>query len=435
MSKIETIVAREIFDSRGNPTVEVDTYLDNGILGRAAVPSGASTGAREALELRDGDETRFFGKGVLKAVSNITEKITPELISMDIADQFAIEKKILELDGTEDKSNLGANAILGVSLSVARAAANDMNVPLYQYISKLYGEEPKVLPVPMMNVLNGGEHADNNIDFQEFMIVPIGAASFSNAMAMASTIFQKLKSIVGGIPDNTSIGIGDEGGFAPMISGAKDAVSIIKETLKLIIRAIEEAGYKPGEDVCIALDPASSEFFKDGAYVLASEKFTPSDMVAMYSELVKEFPINSIEDGMAEDDIEGWKLLTKELGSKVQLVGDDLFVTNIKILQEGVNNGLGNSILIKLNQIGSLTESLDTIQFAKKNNYTTVISHRSGETEDTTIADLAVGCNAGQIKTGSMARADRVAKYNQLLRIEESLGDKAEYPGAKAFMC
>lgn len=433
MGKIKRLIAREIFDSRGNPTIEVDTILDNGILGRAAVPSGASTGTREALELRDGDKSRFSGKGVQNAVTNIMKTIAPKIVSMDVTEQADIDKKMIALDGSEDKHNLGANAILGVSLSVAKTAAHVLNMPLYEYIGRLYGEEPKTLPVPMMNVLNGGRHADNNIDFQEFMIVPVGAESFSDALMMASAIFRKLRSIVGEIRRNTSVGIGDEGGFAPVIGGANDAVSIIKETLKLIIRAIEKSGYKPGQDVCIALDPASSEFFKDGVYILASERFTAKDMVYIYTELVKEFPIKSIEDGMAENDVDGWKLLTQTLGNKVQLVGDDLFVTNIKILEDGIKNGLGNSILIKPNQIGSLTESLETIKFAKKYNYNSVISHRSGETEDTTIADLAVGCNAGQIKTGSMARSDRVAKYNQLLRIEEHLGEKAEYLGAKAF--
>lgn len=433
MGKIKRLIAREIFDSRGNPTIEVDTILDNGILGRAAVPSGASTGTREALELRDGDKSRFSGKGVQNAVTNIMKTIAPKIVSMDVTEQADIDKKMIALDGSEDKHNLGANAILGVSLSVAKTAAHVLNMPLYEYIGRLYGEEPKTLPVPMMNVLNGGRHADNNIDFQEFMIVPVGAESFSDALMMASAIFRKLRSIVGEIRRNTSVGIGDEGGFAPVIGGANDAVSIIKETLKLIIRAIEKSGYRPGQDVCIALDPASSEFFKDGVYILASERFTAKDMVYIYTELVKEFPIKSIEDGMAENDVDGWKLLTQTLGNKVQLVGDDLFVTNIKILEDGIKNGLGNSILIKPNQIGSLTESLETIKFAKKYNYNSVISHRSGETEDTTIADLAVGCNAGQIKTGSMARSDRVAKYNQLLRIEEHLGEKAEYLGAKAF--
>ena len=434
MSKIKKIIAREIFDSRGNPTVEVDTFLDNGILGRAAVPSGASTGTREALELRDGDKVRFSGKGVQNAVSNIVNKIAPKIKSMEVTDQVAIDKKMLDIDGSDDKHNLGANSILGVSLSVAKAASSDLHIPLNQYIGKLCGEEPRVLPVPMMNVLNGGEHADNNIDFQEFMIIPVGAYNFSMAIMMASVIFRNLRSIVGSISENTSVGIGDEGGFAPMINaGSNDAVSIIKETLKLIIKAIEKSGYKPGEDVSIALDPASSEFFKDGSYVMSNEKFTSKDMVDIYSELVKTFPIISIEDGMAENDSDGWKLLTKTLGESVQLVGDDLFVTNIKILENGVKNGLGNSVLVKVNQIGSLTESLETIKFAKQNNYSTVISHRSGETEDTTIADLAVGCNAGQIKTGSMARSDRVAKYNQLLRIEEYLSDKAEFPGIKAF--
>ncbi len=433
MSKIKSINAREILDSRGNPTVEVDVVLSNGIVGTAAVPSGASTGTREALELRDGDSKRYLGKGVQNAVANIKKTIKPGVVSMEASDQEGIDNKMIELDGTDDKHQLGANAILGVSLAVAKAAAQDQKIPLYEHISNLYGATPTVLPVPMMNVLNGGEHADNNIDFQEFMIIPIGPNSFQSAMVMASNIFQSLNKIVPRISNNVAVGIGDEGGFAPMMKSGKGAVSIIRQALKLITYAIEQAEYTPGEDVAIALDPASSEFYKDGSYVMASEKFTSAEMVDIYAALVSEFPIKSIEDGMAEDDKEGWKLLTDKLGSSVQLVGDDLFVTNMKILQEGIDNGIANSILVKVNQIGSLTESIDTIKLAKKNKYTAVISHRSGETEDTTIADLAVGCNAGQIKTGSMARSDRVAKYNQLLRINEKLAGNATYPGAKVF--
>lgn len=435
MNKINKLLAREILDSRGNPTVEVDIILEGGIIARASVPSGASTGTREALELRDGDKNRFLGKGVKKAVSNVIDVIASEIASMDVLDQYGIDKKMIALDGSEDKHNLGANAILGVSLAVAKAAAIYLHMPLYEYIARLYGEgiQPDVMPVPMMNVLNGGAHADNNIDFQEFMIIPVGAKRFSEAMTMASKIFHKLNNIVNNIKDNRSVGIGDEGGFAPVISWVNDAVSIVKETLKIIMQAIEKAGYTPGNDVAIALDPASSEFYKDGLYTLASEQFTPKEMVDLYGDLIKEFPIRSIEDGMAESDVEGWRLLTQRLGKDVQLVGDDLFVTNMKILQDGINKGMANAILIKVNQIGSLTETFDTIRLAKKNRYNAVISHRSGETEDTTIADLAVGCNTGQIKTGSMSRSDRIAKYNQLLRIEECLGKKAKYPGARVF--
>ncbi len=433
MAEIKNITAREIIDSRGNPTVEVDVLLRSGVVSRAAVPSGASTGSREALELRDADNSRFLGKGVKKAVSNIKKVIAPKLIKMNCCDQVAIDKKMIGLDGTEDKHKLGANAILGVSLAVAKAAAIESKLPLYSYIGKLYGVDPAILPVPMMNVLNGGEHADNNIDFQEFMIMPLSAGSFKEAMVMSANIFYNLSLIVSHLPNNTSFGVGDEGGFAPMISNVNSAVSIIKVTLKLIVKAIEKASYVPGKDVAIALDPASSEFFKDGIYTMAGEEFKPNEMVDLYAELVKEFPIKSIEDGMAEDDKEGWKLLTEKIGADVQLVGDDLFVTNMKILQDGIDNGIANSILVKVNQIGSLPESLETVKLAKENKYNAVISHRSGETEDTTIAHIAVGCNAGQIKTGSMARADRVAKYNELLRIGESLGKKGVYPGSKIF--
>lgn len=433
MGKILKIRARDILDSRGNPTVEVDVVLDNGVVSTASVPSGASTGSREALELRDGDKLRYSGKGVDKAVFNIKEKIAPKLVKMDIGDQEAIDKKMIALDGTEDKHNLGANAILGVSIAVAKAAAIDMKMPLYRYLGKLYGVEPKVLPVPMINVLNGGAHADNNIDFQEFMIMPVSAGNFREAMNMASSIFHQLNLIVSAMPRNISFGVGDEGGFAPIISGVKGAVAIIKETLNLIMTAIKNAGFVPGEDVVIALDPASSEFYNDGIYTLNGEKFTSEAMVDLYTGLVNEFPIKSIEDGMAENDKDGWKLLTQKIGDSIQLVGDDLFVTNIKILQDGIDNGLGNAILVKVNQIGSLSESIAAIKLAGENNYKSIISHRSGETEDTTIADLAVGCNAGQIKTGSMARADRVAKYNQLLRIEGDLQKNATYLGENCF--
>lgn len=433
MSKIRKLAAREIYDSRGNPTIEVDTFLESGSMGRASVPSGVSTGTREALELRDGDMERFFGKGVLGAVSHITKKIAPLITSMDVTDQSAIDRKMVELDGSGDKRNLGANAILGVSLSVARAAADDLKMPLVNYIGKLYGEEPNVMPVPMINVLNGGKHADNNICFQEFMIVPVSAVSFTDAMKMAAKVCQSLQSIVDYIPGNTSVGIGDDGGVAPVIRNANNDVAVINEALKLIIVAIERSGLKPQEDICIALDPASGEFFKDGLYALGAEMLTSEDMVTLYYELVKKFPIISIEDGMAEGDPDGWFRLTQELGNTVQLVGDALFVTNINVLRDGVSRGLGNAILIKANQIGSMTETLETIKFAKQRHYSTVISRRSGETEDSTIADLAVGCNAGQIKAGGMARSDRIAKYNQLVRIEEALGAEAKYSGNRVF--
>jgi enolase len=423
MSAIDMIVGREIVDSRGNPTVEVDVILDNGVTGRAAVPSGASTGIYEALELRDGDKGRYMGKGVRKAVDNINDVIAPELEGYDSLDQRFIDLTMLDLDGTENKSKLGANAILGVSLAVAKAAANFLEIPLYRYIG---GTDAHVLPVPMMNILNGGVHADNNVDFQEFMAMPAGAKSFGEALRMGAEVFHNLKKVLKAKKLNTSVG--DEGGFAPDLSSNEEAI-------KMIVMAIEEAGYVPGVDVFIALDPASSEFYEDGKYVLKGEgrSLTPSEMAGYYAELAGKYPVISIEDGMSQDDWDGWKELTQKIGDKVQIVGDDLFVTNEKRLATGINTQTANSILIKLNQIGSLTETLGTIEMAKNANYTTVISHRSGETEDSTIADLAVAVNAGQIKTGAPSRSDRVAKYNQLLRIEEQLGVAAAYRGLGAF--
>lgn len=422
MSVIDRIIGREILDSRGNPTVEVDVILEDGTMGRAAVPSGASTGIYEALELRDADPGRYLGKGVSKAVDNVNNIIAPELVGMDVLEQRLIDMEMLALDGTENKSRLGANAILGVSLAVAKAAANYLDMPLYRYIG---GTNARMLPVPMMNILNGGVHADNNIDFQEFMIMPIGAESFKEALRMGAEVYHNLKKVLKAKKLNTSVG--DEGGFAPNLASNEDAI-------KVIISAIEEAGYIPGKEIYLALDPASSEFFKDGKYVLEGEgrSLTPSEMVNYYAELTERYPIISIEDGMSQDDWDGWKELTEKIGHRVQVVGDDLFVTNVKRLETGIKSGTANSILVKLNQIGSLTETLDTIEMAQKANYTTVISHRSGETCDTTIADLAVATGAGQIKTGAPARSDRVAKYNQLLRIEEALGPASEYPGLRA---
>ncbi len=421
MSTIADIYAREILDSRGNPTVEVDVWLEDGAFGRAAVPSGASTGEHEAVELRDGDPQRYNGKGVSKAVNNVFLKIADELIGMDATDQLQIDRTLLELDGTENKSKLGANAILAVSLAVAKAAAESVGLPLYNYIG---GTNAKTLPVPMMNILNGGKHADNNVDLQEFMIMPVKAPSFKEALRMGVEVFHALKKVLKDIGYNTAVG--DEGGFAPDLKSNEEA-------LELILQAIEKAGYRAGEDIYLALDPASSEFYqKDrGLYFLKSEKkeLSPGEMVDYYVNLVNKYPIISIEDGMAEDDWDGWKILTQKLGDRIQLVGDDLFVTNTKRLQRGIELGVANSILIKVNQIGTLTETLDAIQLAHRHRYTTVISHRSGETEDTTIADLAVATNAGQIKTGSASRTDRIAKYNQLLRIEELLGEDALYAG------
>ena len=423
---INEVHGREIIDSRGNPTVEVEVTLDNGVTGRAAVPSGASTGTREALEMRDGDKERFLGKGVLKAVQNVNEEIAEEIIGMDARNQVAVDTAMLELDGTDTKSKLGANAILGVSLAVAKAAAATCGVPLYQYIG---GVNAKVLPVPMLNILNGGAHADNNVDPQEFMIMPVGAPSFREALRWSAEIFHNLKSVLK--QKGYSTAVGDEGGFAPNLKSNEEAVEVILE-------GIQRAGYKPGEQIYLALDPASSEFYDEAKkkYIFkksdGSEK-SAEEMVDFWADWVEKYPIISIEDGMAEQDWDGWKLMTERLASKVQLVGDDLYVTNTKILKEGIEKGIANSILIKLNQIGSLTETLDAIEMAKRAGYTAVVSHRSGETEDTTIADLVVATNAGQIKTGSTSRTDRICKYNQLLRIEEELGDMAQYAGMSAF--
>ncbi len=424
MSEIVDIYAREILDSRGNPTVEVEVYLESGAMGRAAVPSGASTGEREALELRDGDKDRYLGKGVLKAVDNVNEVIAEALVGWEASDQPGIDRRLIELDGTDVKSNLGANALLGVSLACAKAAAEEAGLPLYQYLG---GANAKELPLPMMNIINGGAHADNNVDIQEFMIMPSGAASFREALRMGAEIFHALKKVLKGKGYNTAVG--DEGGFAPDLKSNEEALQVIME-------AIQAAGYKPGEDILLALDVASSELFKDGKYILANEKKpqkSPKELVDFYEDLVNRYPIVSIEDGMAENDWEGWKLLTERLGKRIQLVGDDLFVTNTRILKEGIDKGIANSILIKVNQIGTLTETLEAIEMAKRAGYTAVISHRSGETEDTTIADLAVATNAGQIKTGSLCRTDRVAKYNQLLRIEDELGDVAVFAGREVF--
>ena len=426
MSLIDNIVAREILDSRGNPTVEVDVYLDSGAFGRAAVPSGASTGEHEAVELRDGDKARYLGKGVQKAVENVNEIICNELLDMDALEQVEIDRTMIELDGTENKGKLGANAILGVSLAVAKAAADELGIPLYRYIG---GTNAKTLPVPMANILNGGAHSSAPIDFQEYMVMPVGSSSFKEGIRCVAEVFHNLKNILH--DKGLSTTVGDEGGFAPDL---KDN----EEPLKVIMQAIEKAGYKPGEDVCIAMDPASSEFYdKDKKkYVFKKSdkrELSSEEMVDFYAHLVNNYPIISIEDATAEDDWEGWKILTEKLGKKVQLVGDDLFVTNVKRLQMGLDKGVANSILIKVNQIGSLTETLDSIELAKTHNYTSVVSHRSGETEDTTIADIVVATNAGQIKTGSASRSDRIAKYNQLLRIEEELGNRAVYLGKKAF--
>lgn len=424
MTIITDIFAREILDSRGNPTIEVEVELEGGATGRAAVPSGASTGAFEAVELRDGDKSRYLGKGVLTAVNNVNEIIAEEIIGMDALDQVAIDQAMIDLDGTPNKAKLGANAILGVSLAVAHAAAEACGLTLYQYIG---GVNAKTLPVPMMNILNGGAHADNNVDLQEFMVMPVGANSFREALRMCAEVFHNLRAVLKSKGYNTSVG--DEGGFAPNLTSNEEA-------LQLIVEAINKAGFKPGEDIFIALDPAASEFFKeDGKYHLEGEGvvLTPAEMVGFYENLVNKYPIISIEDGLAEDDWEGWKLATEKLGKKIQLVGDDLFVTNTERLSEGIEKGVANSILIKVNQIGTLTETLDAIAMANRAGYTAVVSHRSGETEDTTIADLVVAVNAGQIKTGAPSRTDRVAKYNQLLRIEEGLGTMAKYLGKKAF--
>lgn len=424
MSVIADAYAREILDSRGNPTVEVEVVLEDGTLGRAAVPSGASTGTHEAVELRDGDAERYGGKGVIRAVEHVNVEIAAEIVGLSALDQSEIDKLLIELDGTENKSRLGANAILGVSLAVARAAAEYLGLPLYRYIG---GVGANLLPVPMMNVLNGGRHADNNLDLQEFMIVPVGAESFADALRMGAEVYQSLRRILH--ERGLSTAVGDEGGFAPFLNSNEEA-------LKLLVAAIEKAGYQPGDDVSLALDPAASEFFHDGIYSLEGEgRNLPADeFVGYYADLVERYPIISIEDGLAEEDWDGWELLTRRLGKTVQLVGDDIFVTNPRRLNRGIALGVANSILIKLNQIGTLTETLETIALAHRNGYTTVISHRSGETEDTFIADLAVATRAGQIKTGAPCRSERVAKYNQLLRIEELLEGETLYPGKEAFI-
>ncbi|MBM3236467.1 phosphopyruvate hydratase [Candidatus Poribacteria bacterium] len=424
MTKITDIHAREILDSRGTPTVEVEVTVESGVIGRAAVPSGASTGTLEALELRDGIEERYLGKGVTQAVKNVNRKIAKELIGVNALDQIAIDTKMIELDGTENKEKLGANAILGVSMAVAKAAAAALKMPLYRYLGGMNARE---LPVPMMNILNGGKHADNNVDLQEFMIMPSGAQSFSEALRMGVEVFQHLKNVLKKRGLNTAVG--DEGGFAPNLKSNEEAIQVI-------IEAIEQAKYTPGKDVFIALDPAASEFYENGIYTLKTEsalKKSSEDMVAFYANLVNKYPIISIEDGMAENDWEGWKKLTDTIGKTVQLVGDDLFVTNTKRLQQGIERGVCNSILIKVNQIGTLTETLNAIEMAKRAKYTAVVSHRSGETEDTTIADIVVAINAGQIKTGSLCRTDRICKYNQLLRIEEELGSAAIFRGKDVF--
>jgi len=426
MTTIVDVRAREILDSRGNPTLEAEVELECGVVGRAAVPSGASTGIMEACEMRDDDKARYLGKGVLKAVDNVNEKIADELVDFDSLDQTGIDQFLIDLDGTPNKSNLGANAILGVSLAVAKAAAQCLGLPLYKYIG---GTNAKVLPVPMMNILNGGKHADNTVDFQEFMIMPVGAPNFTEALRMGAEVFHTLKGVLKKKGYNTSVG--DEGGFAPDLKANDEAIEVILE-------GIEKAGYKPGKDICIALDPAMSELWleeKKGYHLFKSapnKVITPEKMVEFWADWVGKYPIVSLEDGLAEGDWDGWKLLTDKLGSIIQLVGDDLFVTNTELLAKGIELGVANSILIKLNQIGTLTESLDAIELAKKHGYTSVISHRSGETEDTTLADLAVATNAGQIKTGSTSRTDRIAKYNQLIRIEEELGPSAIFYGLSA---
>ncbi len=424
MTRITAVQAREILDSRGNPTIEVDVYLASGAVGRAAVPSGASTGENEAVELRDGDKKRYLGRGVTKAVKNVNDVIAEEILGMDALEQREIDQMLCELDGTPNKGKLGANAILGVSLAVAKAAAETLEMPLYRYIG---GANAHVLPVPMMNILNGGKHADNNVDLQEFMIVPAGANCFREALRMGTEVFHALKKVLKSQSLNTAVG--DEGGFAPDLKSNQEAIEVI-------LKAIKEADYKPEKDVWIALDPAASSFFNEGKYILQSEEpkeKTTNDMIEFWVEWAKKYPIISLEDGLDENDWAGWKKLTDKLGNKIQLVGDDIFVTNPTYLARGIKEGVGNSILIKLNQIGTLTETLETCQMAHRAGYTTVISHRSGETEDSTIADFAVAVNAGQIKTGSASRSDRIAKYNQLLRIEEELGTQSEFLGVKAF--
>ena len=424
MSEIIEVQGRQILDSRGNPTLEVDVTLESGAMGRASVPSGASTGSREAVELRDGDDKVYLGKGVSKAVKNVTTKIALELIGVEVTEQVLIDRLMIEMDGTANKSKLGANAILGVSLAVAQAAASDLDLPLFQYVG---GTNAKELPVPMMNVLNGGAHADNNVDIQEFMIVPVGAKTFSSALRMGVEVFHHLKTVLKKGGFNTAVG--DEGGFAPDLKSNEQAIEVL-------IKAVKSAGYKIGKDILIALDVAATELYSNKKYTLAAEgnnKWTSNEMVDYLASLASKYPIISIEDGLAENDWAGWEKLTDEIGDSVQIVGDDLFVTNTKILAKGIQQGVGNSILIKLNQIGTLTETLDAVEMAKRAGYTTVISHRSGETEDISIADISVAVNAGQIKTGSLCRTDRIAKYNQLLRIEEMLGDTAIYRGRDVF--
>ena len=424
MTRITAVQAREILDSRGNPTVEVDVYLDSGVMGRAAVPSGASTGEHEAVELRDGDKGRYLGKGVQHAVNNVNAVIAQELMGMDALDQRSIDRTMILLDGTRNKSKLGANAILGVSLAVARAAADALEVPLYRYIG---GVNAHTLPVPMMNILNGGQHADNNVDIQEFMVMPVGADSFSEALRMGTEVFHALKKVLKGKGLSTSVG--DEGGFAPNLKSNTEAI-------EMILQSIKDAGYEAGKDIWIAMDAASSSFYKDGRYVMEAEaqpEKSAAALIDFWADLVAKYPIISIEDGLDENDWDNWGKLTHRLGNRVQLVGDDLFVTNTEYLGRGIVENVANSILVKVNQIGTLTETLETCQLAHRAGYTTVLSHRSGETEDTTIADIAVATNAGQIKTGSASRSDRIAKYNQLLRIEEQLGEDGYFPGAEAF--
>ncbi|WP_288481138.1 phosphopyruvate hydratase [uncultured Deinococcus sp.] len=420
--KIEKVIAREVLDSRGNPTVEAEVHLDSGFHGRAIVPSGASTGAHETLELRDGDKNRYLGKGVLKAVQNVNEALGPAVVGLDASDQNLIDATLLATDGTPNKGKLGGNAILAVSLATARAAANELDIPLYRYLG---GSNAKTLPVPMMNVINGGAHADNSVDFQEFMIMPVGAPTFREALRYGAETFHTLKKVLSAKGYNTNVG--DEGGFAPDLKSNEEALDVLLE-------AIQKAGYEPGKDIMIALDPAVTELYKDGSYHLESEGrvLSTGEMVDFWADWASRYPIVSIEDGLAEDDWDGWAQLTAKIGDKVQLVGDDLFVTNPERLQRGIDSKVGNAILVKVNQIGSLTESMDAIELAKRHHYGTVISHRSGESEDAFIADLAVATNAGQIKTGSASRSDRIAKYNQLLRIEDQLGDRAVYPGRKA---
>ncbi|QKV56809.1 MAG: phosphopyruvate hydratase [Dechloromonas sp.] len=423
MSSIVDVVAREILDSRGNPTVEADVLLESGVMGRAAVPSGASTGSREAIELRDGDAGRYLGKGVMQAVENVNTEISEAIIGLDAQEQAFIDQTMIDLDGTDNKSRLGANAILAVSMAVAKAAAEESGLPLYRYFG---GMGPMQMPVPMMNIINGGEHANNSLDIQEFMIMPVGVANFREALRCGAEIFHALKKLLDKAGHSTAVG--DEGGFAPNLGSHAEA-------LQIIMQAIENAGYVPGKDVLLALDCAASEFYKDGKYHLSGEglQLTSAQFTDYLANLADQFPIVSIEDGMSEADWDGWKLLTDRLGNSVQIVGDDVFVTNTRIFKEGIKKGIGNSILIKINQIGTLSETFAAVEMAKRAGYTAVISHRSGETEDSTIADIAVGLNAGQIKTGSLSRSDRIAKYNQLLRIEEDLGDTASYPGRETF--